>query len=1139
VIISFRIWLGLLLLTVLLADAVPDPGKGVIVANVTKNFEGEKVGFQPGDIILSWMRDGAKGGIESPFDFLQIEVEQKPRGPVVIEGLRGTEKHRWTLGPDVWGVQTRPELPDNLLSFYRECQALGKTGEAASSPEHCRADAGANGSPWFAAWFALQAAEALANALQWQQSDKAYEQAVQFAHQAGPAIAAQLLNEWAAAYEVRGDLQNAEKRYQESLLECQKSESESFCVATGLNGLGSVARKRGDLAKAEEHSRHALAIEEKLAPGSLDVATSLNNLGNVAWARRDLTRAVEYHSRALDLRQRLVPAGLAVAASLNNLGMLAWQTDQADKAEEYQLKALEIRERLAPGSMDLAASFNNLATIAWDRGDLVRSERYYRRGLEIREKLAPDSPDLADILNNLGLVAWRRGELAQADQYFRRALRIEERHSVTTMEVANIFHNLAQVQGELGDWVAANKYDLKALQMRNKVAPGSLEVAASLNSLGECAEKQGNFREAEKYDKQALELERKLNSYGLDTALTLNQLGDVAQANGDLAGAESLYRQALKIREEISPGSINHAESLASLARNTRLRGQLDTAAPLYDRALQAFESQAARLGGVEEARSGFRARHAAYYADYIELLFRQKQSALAFDVAERARAQSFLEMLSAGRIDVRQGVDAGLLSQERRLQQAINTKSGDRIDLLNSKHTQGQVTELNQEMEKLLGQYQQVEDQIRVSSPTYADLTRPQPLNAKQVQEELLDPNTLLLEYSLGEQHSHVWVLSQTSLAAYDLPNRTTIEAAARRAYKLLVTQDPQGKTELNQKQARWDLAATRLSQMVLGPVAAQLHEKRLLIVADGALQYIPFEALPLISNPTAPGARRALLLVKHEIVYLPSASVLAMLREAEKAKKAPSKAVAVLADPVFDKEDVRIAAMRVPQRPAEPGPHNTEDDDALSSGHFTRSAGDLGLARFARLPFSRREADAILAVTPPGQGMEAVDFQASRATATDPALAEYRVVHFATHGLLDSKNPELSGLVLSMLDEAGNFQNGFLDLQDIYNLNLRADLVVLSACETALGKEIRGEGLIGLTRGFMYAGASRVLASLWKVDDVATAELMRRFYGAMEREGLRPAAALRRAQLEMWQQKRWNMPYYWAGFQLQGEWQ
>jgi CHAT domain-containing protein len=198
-----------------------------------------------------------------------------------------------------------------------------------------------------------------------------------------------------------------------------------------------------------------------------------------------------------------------------------------------------------------------------------------------------------------------------------------------------------------------------------------------------------------------------------------------------------------------------------------------------------------------------------------------------------------------------------------------------------------------------------------------------------------------------------------------------------------------------------------------------------------------------------------------------------------------------------------------------------------------------DVGVeAGFQRLPFSRREAEAITATVPRGQWAKALDFQASRDAATDAGLSDYRVVHFATHGLLDSNNPELSGVVLSLVDQRGQSQNGFLRLHEIYNLKLPVELVVLSACRTGLGKDIRGEGLVGLTRGFMYAGAARIVASMWKVDDAATANLMKGFYRAMFVRGMRPAAALREAQVEMWRQKRWRSPYYWAAFVLQGEW-
>jgi CHAT domain-containing protein len=283
--------------------------------------------------------------------------------------------------------------------------------------------------------------------------------------------------------------------------------------------------------------------------------------------------------------------------------------------------------------------------------------------------------------------------------------------------------------------------------------------------------------------------------------------------------------------------------------------------------------------------------------------------------------------------------------------------------------------------------------------------------------------------------------------------------------------------------------------------------------------LQFIPFASLP---DPT--NAR--LLMLDHEIVTAPSTAVVALLRQETANRKPAPKTLAVFADPVFSSNDPRVANAQ--------SAHAAQGaaTDAL------RSAGELGLGDLRRLRFSRQEAEEITRYTNNDLKLEAVDFQASRALATSAELGQYRIVHFATHGLINNTHPELSGVVLSLVDEKGRPQNGFLRLYDLYNLKLSADLVVLSACQTALGKQIRGEGLVGLTRGFMYAGAPRVVSSLWQIDDRATAEFMKRFYEQMLGQKLRPAAALRAAQISMQKDPRWNQPHYWAAFTLQGEW-
>lgn len=1170
-IIRHSIGFVLLLLMTLSSDGIPESRKGVIVEAVKDNFEAEKAGLRPGDVILHWVRADAQGDIDSPFDLFQLETEQKPRGPIVLGGLRGDEKKTWTPGPGNWGLTVRPQLTDGLLSVYRSCQALTQAGNTPQTSEPCRADPAISGPVWLRSWFALQAAEALVDSRQWNDADNAYAQALQIAGGDEPATAAAILNRWAIACETRGDLENAARHYQDSLLRYEKLSAESLAVATNLNGLGSVGRKRGDLKNAEEYSRRALAIEEKLAPDSLGVATSFSNLGLVAWNRGDLPKAEEYQKLALQIRQKLAPDSLDLASSFNALGLVAWnrgELDTADeyhhlalqirqklapdgldvagsfnnlgavakdrgdlvKAEEYYLDTLQIRKKLAPGSLLLATSFNNLGTVAASRGDLAKAEEYYQKALEIQEKLAPGSLDCYSSLLNLGVVAVNRNDLAKAEKYYRQALLIVEKLAPGSLDVADSLNNLGVVSWKQEDLTKAEEYYRQSLEIREKLAPGGLEVATSFSNLGNLAWKRKDFAKAEEYYGQALTIHQKLAPESVNTAEIYKNLAEVARDRNKLTEAEKYYRQALSIRSKMAPTSSGYAEVLASLAGILRRQGQPNSAAELYEQALTVFESQNSQLGGAEETRSTFRAAHSNYFLDYIDLLMFEKKPDLAFHVAERWRARSLLEMLAAAEVDIRQGVDPELRNRERWLQELLKAKSDRRITLLTAEHTEKQIAEVEKEISDLRNQYDDLQGRIRANSPSYASLTHPQPLNATQTQ-SLLDDETILLDYVLGEEHSFVWAITRDSLDGFELPPRSRIEDLARRLHHLISM--PQsasmatGEIEAGRR-SRLETTASALSQMVLAPLAARITKKRLLIVSDGALQYVPFAVLPV------PGHSKGVpLVVEHEVVYAPSASVLAELRRQAMGRTQAPKAVAVLADPVFDKNDPRVGR---PTRKAAAIASNqlrSSPDERLA-----RSVADVGLVHLSRLVFSRREAEAIMAATPPGQGKKALDFEANRATATGQELYQYRIVHFATHALSDNKRPELSGLILSLVDQHGQSQNGFLDLEDIYNLHLRADMVVLSACETALGKEIRGEGLIGLTRGFMYAGATRVLASLWKVDDVATAELMARFYKAMEQQGLRPAAALRRAQLAMRRQKRWVAPYYWAGFQLQGEW-
>jgi CHAT domain-containing protein/Tfp pilus assembly protein PilF len=1059
----------------------------------------------------------------------------------------------------------------------------------------------------------VHSAELLAVSQKWDAADTSFQKSVNFLIVPRPIIRIQLLCMWAHSFSDRNDWVNAEKYYRQAVVIGQTLESEDLTRALALGDLAAVFRKKGDLAKAQTYYQQAMDIQQKLAPESLAVAATLNRFGAIAYARDDFTAAENYYQEALRISEKLAPSGLTMADSLNYLGIAAFEQGDLDRAEDYHTRALRIIEKVDPDSGNLAVTFGNLGLIAWDQGDLTRAEQLEKQSLLLQEKLFPGSSNVAAVLTNLGGIAFDRGDLVKAEAYFHGDLKINEKLSPRGLDVARCLNNLGMVASQRGDMSRAEEYHQQAMVIRQKLAPGSLAVVSSLNNLGwvtfqlkdldqaqnyllqalsisekllpgrlkmartlsvlgDIAREKNNLAQAEKYYLQALSIRQKLVPKSLPTARSLNQLGSLLWARGDIDRAEENDSQALAISEKLSPGSAAQAESLALLARDKRSKYQLDEAANLYARALNALEGQTARLGGGEQSRTGFRAEHDSYYKNYIDLLVTQKNSELAFQILEQSRARTLLETLTAAQVNFQTGVDPGLLNHELSLREDINAKSDRRIRLMGEKPSDQAVKSVEKEITDLLAQYQDIEGQIRATSPVYAALTQPQPLTAKEVQTQILDPNTLLLEYSLGEERSYVFAVTPDSLNAYELPKRAEIEKAARRVYTLLTARNHTVKDETPaQKQARlakaqadYPNAAAELSKMILGPVASQLQNKRLLIVSDGALAYIPFSTLPEPADANGTiSATAEPLVVNHEIVNLPSASVLAVLRQQELGRKPAPKAVAVMADPVFDRSDPRVAAtgkmltasahavretrsgqISDKKKEATKNPSEASLLEAPSSaGLLTRSATDIGLSRngqlsLPRLRFTRKEADEIMAVTPEGMGKKAVDFDATRAMATSPELSQYRIVHFATHGLLDSAHPELSGLVFSMVDKNGRPQNGFLELQDIYNLNLPADLVVLSACETGLGKEISGEGLVGLTRGFMYAGASRVVASLWRVSDVGTAELMGAFYTAMEKDGLPPAAALRAAQIKLWKQKRWNDPYYWAAFQIQGEW-
>ncbi len=844
-------------------------------------------------------------------------------------------------------------------------------------------------------------------------------------------------------------------------------------------------------------------------------ATVLNNIGVFYQTLGELSDARDFYNQALALR-REIGDRRGEAISLDLLGYVHVALGEIQKGLDFYDRALAL-ERADGSRRGEAITLSNIGSVYYDLGEPERALDFYNRSLPLYRAVG-GRPREALVLTSIGSIYFSRGENEKALEFYERALALQQ-----------------------------------ALNIRNSIVYTRLQVGVLYAKLGE-------KEKAFDYLKQALDFGRKTdNRYTEAEARTV--IGEVYYNAGEKQKALEYFAQALPLRQA-SGDRQGEARTLYWLARSEHDRGRLVEALANIEAALRIVETVRGRIAS-QVLRVSYFATMQKYYDFYINLLFELhlQDSAAGYDQAalhasESARARGLLELLREARADIRRGVDPALLERERALQQQLSAHAEEQSLLLKGEHTNEQAMTLTGELNALTNEYDEVQTRIRKMSPRYAALMQPQTLALKEIQ-QALDKETLLLEYRLGEERSFVWAVTPTTINIYQLPGRAEVEKVARRFYEQLTARNehPQGESvprrrvRLAQAEAEYAQTAAQMSRTLLVPVALHLKAKRLFIVSDGALQYVPFAALPEpddaggrirdergshAPSPTSSHASSFMLqplIASHEIISLPSASVIAVLRSELSGRRPAPKAIAVLADPVFDKEDVRVKL-----------PGNTGRVSPVVLSPQSATGGMIGATKGAfsmtRLAFSRREADSILAAVPAGEGMGAFNFEASRATATSPELAQYRILHLATHGVLDSQRPELSAIVLSLVDERGQPQNGFLRLNEIYNLNLPADLVMLSACQTGLGKEIRGEGLVGLTRGFMYAGAARVGTSLWKVDDSATAALMGRFYQAMLKEGKSPAAALRAAQLDMLKQRRWQSPYYWAAFTMQGEW-
>ncbi|MDQ3750171.1 MAG: CHAT domain-containing protein, partial [Acidobacteriota bacterium] len=845
---------------------------------------------------------------------------------------------------------------------------------------------------------------------------------------------------------------------------------------------------------AGEYQLKVQSLEKEAAAGRYEV--KIETLRDATAKDRNRVAALKKYYEALELEQRRDAASIRQAISiyeeaapllhnaddfqmeaeaLNNIGLLYHETGNSEKAIPYFTRALPLN-RAAGRLVGEAENLINLGSAYDNLSEPQKALDYYSQGLTVIKGKDPLTEGIA--LGNIGKIYTELGEHQKAIEYILRSIGIKSKAGDREGEAASTL-NLAATYSGMGDKRKALEIYQKALDLTRAAKSPRME-AAILNNIGSVHHSLGETQKALEFLNQSLELRRKTGDRNGEIS-TLNNLGVMHKSIGERQKGRDFTNQALNLSRTTGNKS-NEAMTLFSLALTEFEDNNLAEARSHIENALAILESLRTKLAS-RQSRIAFFATVQRYYELYRYILMKQHRQnpsvgydAQALQSSERARARALLDTLSETGIDIRQGADPQILERERNLQQKLNERAERQSRLSSSKAAKDEIAALQKEITALTDEYQDVQTQIRRNNSRYAALIEPVPLTVSEIQRDLLDADTVLLEYALGNERSFLWVVTSTSLNSYELPKRSEIETAVRRVYELL--SDGKQWTQNNNINTQYAEAAGKLSEMLLAPVAEQLKDKRLVVVSDGALQYVPFAALP------RPKTKDQFLVETNEIVSLPSASTLAVLRRETANRRQAAKSVAVFADPVFADTDERLATVKANRTKSIEKPTTNLDSSRTFLERAFNWRGETNALVIPRLPFTRREAEAVLATASSGSSLKAMDFKANRETALSSDLSNYRIVHFATHGLLNSEHPELSGIVLSLVNENGQPVNGFLRLNENYNLNHSADFVVLSACQTALGKEVRGEGLVGLTRGFMYAGSPRVVASLWKVD-------------------------------------------------------
>ena len=1166
-------------------------GAGLVVERVPETSALWKAGIRKGDVLFSWksLSTPTTGAVlVSPFDWHYLEIEQGNRGMIQIEGERDGERRTYDVPMGTWESAVRPQLDGENLSIYRHGQELIEDQKISEGVEHWGRLVESFKRDHERRWLQSQIARRLAQAQSWTEAEKAYATSKSGA---SCLVRHGIALELGRTSERSRRLDLAEAAYREAGECAGEIHPGGLLVANSLNGIGGIAIRRGEISKAEGFLREALVIGQQLAPDSMIVAATLNRLGIIAFNRGDYEGAEKLYEEALRIRESLAPTTLAVSTLLNNLGIIARRRGDLDRATELFEETLAIDRALAPDSLGVAATLDNLGLLEHQRDDLGKALKYNEEALEIRMRLAPSSLAVANSLNHLGMVRSRQGAWDMAAHLYEESLAIREELAPGSLFVAGTLHNLGNVLIRRGEFSRASELLSEALKIYRAKAPESSDIAAILNSISSIASQSGDLNRATEVQEEALALGKRNDANSLTVALTLHNLGIGFEVNGDLPQAVASYEKSLAIKRSQAPGSLTEADTLGALGslaldqnnpvlaaryfqqslkiRETvgaedfymaedlkylghaariaaKLSGdlgeqtaELNRAYEFYIRALKILEGQVRKVGGSYDAQAEFRFLYDDYYDDVISLLLSQKRSVEAFEILERFRAQIFLKMLTERDIAFSRDIPSQLDQERRKLHLRIEATQNQLADL-NPDEDDSEIQEVHLRLEQLYSRAGDLEARIRLTSPKLAALRYPVPLTFRQSQ-EALDRGTLVVAMTAGAKHLSIFTFSQNlpvKVTTVDLGLADLREKIDR--FNATFSEYKPGLSVSKRSSATSYSLGRELYDLLLKSAEPEIEKhERLLILPDGPLNSLPFGAL---LRKDAHQRESYLVEWRPFHVALSVTAYAEIKKQRRGTENSPSSLgpLAIFGDPIY------------PQSPRDEEPKKEGRGVSLTDPVLRSVARRDGIGfEWSPLPYTRHEVEGIAEVFNQKDTRKFFGPNALEESIKDlePGI---RILHLATHAYSNDRIPLSSFVALSIpADLSKDRDNGLLQAWEILEqVRVDLDLLVLSGCTTALGQEIRGEGLIGLVRAFQYAGARSVLASLWNVNDRSTAELMIRFYKHLT-SGLAKDEALRAAQMELIRgpikiesengemiEVDYSSPYHWAAFQVYGDW-